>query len=334
MKRADTGEFDIPGGHGKSGETPQFTAIRETLEETGLDLYGIKILNTKEVEFQGRKEQITYLYAKLNNTSDMLKDDIDLDIKENTEFYFVDPQSIDDYMGNATQNLKNVGNAIKSLTIGEQMEPFQKKMAKGYSRKKKIMIGLGKNKYKSAPYNKNPSYKRSKSAPAGFGGSLQEMLTEIEFDLSKLAMKDELCPNFWQNEKLNSEISQKLLEIAKDFAEGTPIEDRIEDITFTGSLAGYNYSDSSDVDLHILVDFNKDDEIIRDLMNALRINWNNSHDIKIMGHEVEIYVQDSNEKHYSSGVYSISDDKWIEKTIKRQPSDRYSSNCKQSTRLI
>lgn len=106
LKRADTGEFDIPGGHGKSGETPQFTAIRETLEETGLDLFGVKKINTKQVEFQGRKEEITYLYAKLNNTSAMLKDDIDLDVEENTEFYFVDPQNIDDYMGNATQNLK------------------------------------------------------------------------------------------------------------------------------------------------------------------------------------------------------------------------------------
>ena len=63
LKRADTGEFDIPGGHGKSGETPQFTAIRETLEETGLDLFNIKKINTKQVEFQGRKEEITYLYA-------------------------------------------------------------------------------------------------------------------------------------------------------------------------------------------------------------------------------------------------------------------------------
>ena len=181
------------------------------------------------------------------------------------------------------------------------------------------MIGLGKNKYKSDPYNKNPSYKRSKSAPPGFGGALQEMLTEIEFDLSKFAMRDQLCPNFWQNEKLNSEIRNKLLEIAEDFIKDTPIEGRIEDITFTGSLAGYNYSDSSDIDLHILVDFDKDDELIKDLMNALRINWNNTHDIRIVGHEVEIYVQDSNEKHYSSGVYSISDDEWLQKPSKDSP---------------
>ena len=319
LKRTDTGEFDIPGGHGKSGETPEFTAIRETLEETGLDLYSVKQIKTKNVKFRGRNEDITYLYAKLNNTSDLLKNDIDLDVEENTEFYFVEPKNIDDYMSNATNNLKNMGNDIKSLTVNEQTEPFQRKMAAKHRKLKKRLIGLGGNKKKEAPYNQNPSFKRSKSAPPGFGGALQEMLTEIEFDLSKFTMRDQLCPNFWQNEKLNSEIRKKLLEIAEDFVKDTPIEGRVDDITFTGSLAGYNYSDSSDIDLHILVDFNKDDDLIKDLMNALRINWNNSHDIRIVGHEVEIYVQDSNEKHYSSGVYSISDDEWLQKPSKDSP---------------
>ena len=319
LKRADTGELDIPGGHGKSGETPEFTAIRETLEETGLDLFNIKAIKTKQVEFDGRKENISYFYAKLNNTSDMLKDDIDLDTEENTEFYFVDPKFIDDFMSNATNNLKNVSNEIKTLTLDEQTEPFQRKMAAKHRKMKKRLIGHGGNKKKEAPYNQDPSFERSKSAPPGFGGSLQEILTEIEFDLSRLVMKDELSPKFWQNEKLNSEIREKLIKIAEDFANETPIEDRIKDITFTGSLAGYNYYDKSDIDLHILVDFNEDDDLIKDLMNALRINWNNSHDISIMGHEVEIYVQDSNEKHYSSGVYSLSDDKWLQKPSKDSP---------------
>ena len=319
LKRADTGEMDIPGGHGKSGETPEFTAIRETLEETGLDLFQIKDIMFKEVEFKGRKEQISYFYAKLNNTSEMLTDDIDLDTDENTEFYFVDPQNIDEYMSNATNNLKNVANQIKSLTLEEQNEPFQRMMAAKHRKMKKKLIGMGGNKTKQAPYNQNPSFKRSKSAPVGFGGSLQEMLTEIEFDLSKFSMKSELCPKFWQNQELKNEIRDKLIQIANDFIKNTPIEDRIEDITFTGSLTGYNYSDSSDIDLHILVDFGKDDEIIKNLMNALRINWNNNHDIRIMGHEVEIYVQDSNEKHYSSGIYSLSDDKWLQKPSKDSP---------------
>ena len=324
LKRTDTGEFDIPGGHGKDGETAAYTAIRETQEETGLELYNLKEISTKQVTFQGRDEEITYFYAKLNEMSEVLKNEINLDTNENSEFYFVDPQFIDDFMGNATQNLKNMGNSIKSLTMDEQMEPFQKKMADGYSEKKKIMIGLGKNKYKASPYNRNPSYERAKSAPVGFGGSLEEsmgnLLAEIEFDLSKLVMKDELSPLIWKDKHLKGSIRQKLLQIAEDFIEGTPIEGRIEDITFTGSLAGYNYHDGSDIDLHLLVDFDEDDEILQKLMNAIRINWNDNHDIHIGGHEVEIYVQDSNEKHYSAGVYSISDDKWLVEPEKEEVS--------------
>ena len=316
LKRTDTGEFDIPGGHGKDGETAAYTAIRETQEETALELFGLKQISKKQVTFQGRDEEITYFYAKLNEMSEVLKREINLDTNENSEFYFVDPQFIDDFMTNATQNLKNMGNSIKSLTMDEQMEPFQKKMAQGYSKKKKEMIGQGGNKYVSPAYDEKPSYERAKSAPVGFGGSLEELLTEIEFDLSKLVMKDTLCPSIWVGEKIIPEIRKKLLQIAEDFVEDTPIEGRVEDITFTGSLAGYNYYDGSDIDLHILVDFDENDELVQKLMNALRINWNNSHDIFVEGHEVEIYVQDANEKHYSSGVFSLQDDKWLEKPVR------------------
>jgi 8-oxo-dGTP pyrophosphatase MutT (NUDIX family) len=169
LKRADTGEIDIPGGHGKSGETPEFTAIRETLEETGLDLFGIKEIMSKEVNFKGRNEQITYFYAKLNNTSEMLMDDVDLDTHENTEFYFVQPQNIDEYMSNATNNLKNVSNEIKSLTIDEHTEPFQRKMAAKHRKYMNQMFKSGGFKKKMGPYNQNPPMGRSKSAPPGFG---------------------------------------------------------------------------------------------------------------------------------------------------------------------
>lgn len=169
LKRADTGEFDLPGGHGKSGETSEYAAIREFLEETGLDIYNIKPISSKNITFKGRNEDIHYFYAKLNNTSDLLMNDIDLDVEENTEFYFVEPQNIDEYASNATNNLKNMLNSIKSMTIDEQLEPFQRKMAAKHRKLKKRVIGLGGNKKKVGPYNQNPSFERSKSAPPGFG---------------------------------------------------------------------------------------------------------------------------------------------------------------------
>ena len=49
-------------------------------------------------------------------------------------------------------------------------EKFQKRVKKRHSRMKRRLIGLGRQKNVS-PYTKKPSYKRSKSAPSGFGGS-------------------------------------------------------------------------------------------------------------------------------------------------------------------
>jgi len=165
LKRADTGEMDLPGGHSKSGESNEYAATREFLEETGLNIYGIKPITTKNITFKGRNEDIHYFYAKLNNTAELLMDDVDLDINENTEFYFVDPQNIDEYMGNATNNLKNMSNEIKSMTISEHTEPFQRKIAAKHRKYMKQMFKSGGFKKKMGPYNQNPPMERSKSAP-------------------------------------------------------------------------------------------------------------------------------------------------------------------------
>ena len=42
-------------------------------------------------------------------------------------------------------------------------------------------------------------------------------------------------------------------------------------------------------------------------------NWNRQHDIKVKGYDVELYVQDVNDPHFSSGVYSLLNDDWVVK---------------------
>ena len=39
--------------------------------------------------------------------------------------------------------------------------------------------------------------------------------------------------------------------------------------------------------------------------------FNDQHDINIFGHAVEVYVQRSDEKHISNGIYSVYDNNWI-----------------------
>ena len=62
--------------------------------------------------------------------------------------------------------------ASKRKTKRMQKENFQKSVKKGHQKMKIRLIGLGGG--KNTRGTKKPSYKRSKSAPPGFGGALEE----------------------------------------------------------------------------------------------------------------------------------------------------------------
>jgi len=182
------------------------------------------------------------------------------------------------------------------------MEPYQRKVRKGYSKKKKRLLGTGGNKYRT-PGFKRPSYSRSKSAPP----------------IGESQSNDGLYEKFWDNFEIDSEIRRKLLDIANDFADSFPFELVMEDITLTGSLANYNWSKFSDIDLHIILDFKKIDinkKIVKDFFNTKKNEWNLKHNIVLNEHEVELYVQDVLEPHYSTGVFSLLSNKWLVKPKK------------------
>jgi len=133
---------------------------------------------------------------------------------------------------------------------------------------------------------------------------------------STLKMKRELNPEIWmKNKHLHSNIRKRLLKIAQDFMDKLELNHLYPyDVTLTGSLANYNWSEYSDIDLHIIIDFNATDssrELMRELIDAKRAEWNRTHDIRVFGYEVEIYVQDRNEPHISTGVYSVMKDTWV-----------------------
>ena len=135
-------------------------------------------------------------------------------------------------------------------------------------------------------------------------------------DLTGFEMQDKLNPKVWDgDQKLRPEIRKNLLKITNDYIEGLEIENLdIEDVTFTGSLANYNWSQYSDVDLHILIDYNDipvDESLVQDFLKSKSTAWNQNHDIKIYGYDVELYVQDINEEHVSTGVYSILKNEWL-----------------------
>jgi hypothetical protein len=130
-----------------------------------------------------------------------------------------------------------------------------------------------------------------------------------------MQIHQQLNPDLWDDDVLKSNVRDQLLLIAKDFYDTLKIKEAPEDITITGSSANYNYTPTSDIDLHLLVNFTNvtcDEEITRDYLLAKKSLWNDKHDITIFGREVEVYVQDTNEPHVSTGVYSVLHDTWVE----------------------
>lgn len=133
-------------------------------------------------------------------------------------------------------------------------------------------------------------------------------------------LQDELNPEVWGSNKseikpkLNSEIRDRLLKIANLFIDFLNVEIFVHDIYLLGSLTGYNWSEFSDFDLHIIYDFNdagEKKETYEELFRLKKTVFNSSHDIRIKGYEVELYVQDLNEENESLGVYSLMYDKWL-----------------------
>lgn len=132
-----------------------------------------------------------------------------------------------------------------------------------------------------------------------------------------------LHPRFWNNSEFDSEVREKLLTIAMDVARDAGVEDLVEDVQLTGSLANFNYTDFSDLDTHILLDFNKlnsDEDLVKKALDGKRFVWNLRHDIKMGGHDVEIYFQDIDEPHKASGLFSLLNDKWITEPEYNEPS--------------
>jgi hypothetical protein len=131
---------------------------------------------------------------------------------------------------------------------------------------------------------------------------------------------DSLNDKVWTvNQKLRTDIREKLMIIANDFIDylGVPID--VEDVRFTGSLANYNYTPQSDIDLHLIIDFSKVDDnidLVEEFMNAKRGFWNDRHDITIEDFDVELYPENVEEEHVASALYSVQDNKWIKEPVK------------------
>ena len=166
-------------------------------------------------------------------------------------------------------------------------------------------------------------YVRQGIIPYGDGemciGESEEQLNEVEasdISLKSFEIQDKLNPKFWINNKINSRVRLKLLDLADEFIESLAVDwVKPKDIVITGSIANYNWSKYSDVDVHILIDFKevwKKTEFVQDYFDSKKALWAQEHEqLKIYGFPVEMYVEDTNGDNPSSGIYSLNKNKWI-----------------------
>lgn len=162
--------------------------------------------------------------------------------------------------------------------------------------------------------------------------NFEELLEEVspeDVDISSLSFHDRLNPSIWVpsegNYVLKEEIKNKLLTSADKFSDfikykGSKIV--ISDIVITGSNANFNYSKYSDIDVHLLLDYDSitcDEEILDEYLNDKKTLWQLKYDVEIQGIPVELYAQNDKEKFTAgAGVYSIVKDEWLKKPSKKE----------------
>lgn len=133
---------------------------------------------------------------------------------------------------------------------------------------------------------------------------------------------DRLNPKLFKNEHLKEDVREALLKIADSFIEYInewEIPITILDIWLVGSNASYNYSDKSDIDLHLIANIGEAGEckeLASIACDLIRSSYNKAHDITVKGLPAEVYIEDANSSSITNGIYSVKNDTWIKKPQK------------------
>jgi hypothetical protein len=140
--------------------------------------------------------------------------------------------------------------------------------------------------------------------------------------LKSFKLQKHLNPEIWENAetddfdqiKLQSDVRSALLNITKDFVDSFNIDTlEIDDIIIIGSLVNYNWSQYSDIDLHIVFDkdsLKSNENVVDELFDAKKQNYNDKRNITVKGYDVELYAQGIGDEKDSSGKYSVLYSKW------------------------
>ena len=127
-----------------------------------------------------------------------------------------------------------------------------------------------------------------------------------------------LNPVFWIGDSLKPEVREALMNFAEAFAAYVDLDERaMVDVLLLGGNAGYNYTQYSDLDVHIVVDPKFIPDCNPDLLDQYYMDkktlWELTHNVTIYGVKVEPYIERPKiTRKKSQGVYSILKKSWIQ----------------------
>lgn len=120
---------------------------------------------------------------------------------------------------------------------------------------------------------------------------------------------------FDKDRMLYRDVRTAILNIAGEFVDSidTGVSFPVLDIILVGSNVGYNYTETSDLDVHIIVNYEdlcdcKD--VVSELFQTEKTLFNKEHNITIKGIPVEVYVEDIKTSTVSNGIYSVMFNRW------------------------
>ena len=135
-------------------------------------------------------------------------------------------------------------------------------------------------------------------------------------------LRDELNQKVWTpDNQLRPEVRQALVDIANSYFDSLDLKLEVKDVLFTGSLANYGWTDGSDIDLHIIVEYGEygDIEFLEDYLYLKKKNWLDKHNISIYGFEVEPFAKDVENEFAYKAIYSILNNEWVVPPRKDKP---------------
>jgi len=131
-----------------------------------------------------------------------------------------------------------------------------------------------------------------------------------------------LNPRLWRSHRLRIGVRLKLMQTAIAFYRFLDIPQLpVRDIVLTGSNAAFNYTSLSDIDLHLLVRYDETScpALAGNFFTTKKSLWNQTYNIVIHHHPVELYVEDIADPVRANGIYSILHNIWLQTPTSTPP---------------